>query len=236
MGAATARRLAAAGARVVIADQQPADDVAAEIGGKALVADVASAAAMEEAAAEAASFGPLRVVVHCAATGAPPARLVDRAGRRFDAAGWARTIEVNLTGTFNVLVAAAAAMSGADPVDEDGQRGVVVTVSSTAGLDSPAGAAPYVASKAGVVALSETAARDLAVHGIRVVCIAPGPVDTPMYQGIDERRREGMNHVMVFPQRPGRADEFARLACHIVDNDFLNATCIRLDGGFRTNH
>lgn len=234
MGAATARRLAEAGMRVLVVDRDPerAEKVAAEVDGEARAVDVLDLPGLEAAAADAAALAPLRVVVHCAARGIPPQRILGRKGDGYDVDGWSATVDVNLTGTFNVLRATAAVLAAGEPVDDDGQRGVIVTLASTAGLEGASGAAAYGASKAGVVRLSETAARDLGVHGIRVVCIAPGPVDTPMFGGSTPTAREKMLATLAFPRRPGRPEEVAALVHHVVENDFLNAACLRIDAGF----
>lgn len=223
LGAATAERLRADGWHVIGADRAGGDDV--------LRLDILDRAAVADAVAAAQRVAPLRVAVNCAGVATPAQRLLGRTGARYDSETWAQAIDVNLTGAMHVLVEAAAAMAANEPADDDGQRGVVVTVASTAALDASVGVAGYAASKAGVVRLSEAAAHDLAVHGIRVVCIAPGPFDTAM---VPAEAGSAMTAGMVFPRRLGRPEEFAALVSHVVDNDMLNAACLRLDGGFTT--
>ncbi|HEX2038219.1 MAG TPA: SDR family NAD(P)-dependent oxidoreductase [Acidimicrobiales bacterium] len=236
MGAATVRRLVGVGAKVVVVDRErePAGALADETGSLLREADVLDLPALEAIAAEANALAPLRVVVHCAGRAEVPRRLVDRSGAGYDPAWWERTVSVNLTGTFNVLRATATVMATTHPVDGDGQRGVIVTIASTAGLEGAAGTAAYGASKAGVVRLSETAARDLGIHGIRVVSVAPGPVDTPLLRAAAPEARERMLATLAFPRRAADPDEVAALVCHVVDNDYVNATCLRLDAGFTT--
>ena len=76
-------------------------------------------------------------------------------------------------------------------------------------------------------------ARDLASKGIRVVTIAPGPSDTPMLGPMREDIRESLTSQIPFPKRVGRAEEFAALVKHIVENEYLNGEVIRLDGALR---
>jgi NAD(P)-dependent dehydrogenase (short-subunit alcohol dehydrogenase family) len=236
LGAAAAARLRAAGAQVVLVDrdERRLRALAEGLGAHAVVGDVCDAAVGERASARAMELGPLRAVVACAGGGPPPARLVDRRGRLLDLDAWRSALELNVLGTLTSIGTAARAMAATAPVDEDGQRGVVITVSSTTGLDLPPGATAYATAKLGVVGLTLTAARDLGVHGIRAVCIAPGAMDTPMYRVMGTRAQTSVRDGALFPARPGRPEEFAALVMHILDNDFLNAVCIRLDGGLRT--
>ena len=141
-------------------------------------------------------------------------------------------IGVNLIGTFNVLRMAAAAMANNTP-NADGERGVIVNTASAAAFDGQIGQAAYAASKGGVVSLTLPAARELARHGIRVVAIAPGIFDTPMLAGLPAPVRESLGQQVPFPSRLGRPEEFAALAQHIIENEMLNGTVIRLDGALR---
>lgn len=225
LGAATAARLRADGWHVVGVDRAGAG------AGDVLRLDILDRAAVADAVAAAQRVAPLRVAVNCAGVATPAQRVLGRTGAPYDSEAWAQALDVNLTGAMHVLVETAAAMAANEPVDDDGQRGVVVTVASTAALGAGVGVAGYAASKAGVVRLSEAAAHDLAVHGIRVVCIAPGPFDTAM---VPAEAGTAMTAGMVFPRRLGRPEEFAALVSHVVDNDMLNAACLRLDGGFTT--
>jgi NAD(P)-dependent dehydrogenase (short-subunit alcohol dehydrogenase family) len=94
-------------------------------------------------------------------------------------------IDINLVGTFRCIAASAAGMVTLDPVDEDGQRGVIVNTASIAAQDGQIGQAAYAASKAGVVGLTLPVARDL-MGRIWVNTILPGIFETPMMQDIPE--------------------------------------------------
>ena len=241
LGEATARVLAAAGAHVVIADlnEEAGKQVAASIGGqfaKTNVTDTDSVLAAV-AAAEASGY-PLRVAVSCAGIGFA-ARTVNRDGSPHDLDSFARVIAVNLTGTFNVLRLAAAAMSKTAPVDTDGQRGVIINTSSVAGIEGQTGQIAYSASKGGIIGMTVPAARDLSVIGVRVNTICPGVILTPIYKSIAGGGRDADEFLarlaapVVFPKRLGRADEFGHLVRSLIENDYMNAEVVRFDGGIR---
>ncbi|MFZ2175039.1 MAG: SDR family NAD(P)-dependent oxidoreductase [Rhodococcus sp. (in: high G+C Gram-positive bacteria)] len=235
-GSATARRLVEAGARVVIADfdADRGSALAAELGPSTTFAhtDVTDDSSVQAAIDAARELGPLRVavVVH----GGPVAgrRIVDREGKAYPAATFARTVDIFLTGTYRVLSLAAAAMSHNEPA-ESGQRGVVITTASIAGYEGQAGQSDYSAAKGGVIGLNLTAARDLAPLGIRVACIAPGTFYTPAYGMPEEEAQAKYGPTVPNPRRMGRADEYARLAVHIAENDYINGEVIRIDGAQR---
>jgi NAD(P)-dependent dehydrogenase (short-subunit alcohol dehydrogenase family) len=233
LGAATARRLAAGGAKVVIVDRDEArgGPLAGELGGAFAKADVTDAAQVEAAIAQAAQLGPLRVAVSCAGVGWA-ARTLDRTGKPHDLDLFRTVIGVNLVGTFNVLRLAAAAISKADPL-EHGARGVIVNTASVAAYDGQIGQIAYAASKAGVVGMTLPAARDLAPVGIRVVTIAPGIFDTPMLGTLAEDKRAALAADVVFPKRLGDPAEYGALVAAIVENGYLNGETIRLDGALR---
>jgi NAD(P)-dependent dehydrogenase (short-subunit alcohol dehydrogenase family) len=236
LGEATARALAARGARVGILDLERSNGaaIAGELGSEALFlpADVTEeagvAAAVERVTAE---FGPLWIVVSCAGIGTP-GRVVDKKGEPLDLGSFRRVIEVNLIGTFNVLRLAAARMQGNEP-NAAGERGVVVNTASIAAYEGQIGQAAYAASKGGVVGLTLPVARDLAASGIRVCTIAPGLFGTPMLMGLPEPAREALAASIPFPPRLGEPSEYAALACHIAENPMLNGEVIRLDGALR---
>jgi NAD(P)-dependent dehydrogenase (short-subunit alcohol dehydrogenase family) len=229
LGAATARRLAAAGAHVTIADlnAERGNATADEIGGAFVATDVTDPAQVESAVQAA---GDIRVSVCCAGIG----HAEKVAGRRgaHDLDAFARVIRVNLIGTFNVLRLAAAQMLANAP-NENGERGVCVNTASIAAFDGQIGQAAYSASKGGIVGLTLPAARDLAQSGIRVCAIAPGLFDTPLLAGLPEEARTALGAQVPFPPRLGQPDEFAALALHIVENPMLNGEVIRLDGALR---
>jgi NAD(P)-dependent dehydrogenase (short-subunit alcohol dehydrogenase family) len=235
LGAATARELAARGARVAVADlnEEGATALAADLGGDALGigVDVTDETQVEAAVARAGeAFGGLRVAVSCAGIGWAE-RTVGRDGAAA-LAPFENVIRVNLIGTYNVLRLAAAAMSANEP-DGGGERGVVVMTASAAAFDGQIGQTAYSASKGGVVGLTLPAARDLARWGIRVCTIAPGLFDTPLLAALPDQTREALGKSVPFPARLGRPEEYAALACQIAENPMLNGETIRLDGALR---
>jgi NAD(P)-dependent dehydrogenase (short-subunit alcohol dehydrogenase family) len=233
MGEATARRLAAAGATVVIVDRDQAkgEQVAAELEGRFAPADVTSEDDVTAAVALATSLAPLRTCIHCAGIGWAE-RTLNRAGDPHSLETFRKVLDINLVGTFNVLRLAASGMSGNDP-DDNGERGVIVNTASIAAFDGQIGQAAYSASKGGVVALTLTAARDLAAVGIRVCTVAPGLIDTPLLGGLPADTRDALAQSVLFPKRLGVPDDFASLALEIVRNHYLNGEVIRMDAGIR---
>lgn len=234
LGAATARALAAAGAKVGVLDMNEAlaNTVAEEIGGAAATCDVTDAASHEAAVdAVRAALGPARILIACAgiATGA---KLVGKDGTPTPLDKLTRAIQVNLIGTMNSMRLAAADMAKLDP-REDGERGVIVTTASVAAFEGQIGQCDYSASKGGVAAMTITAARELARDGIRVNAISPGLMDTPMMAGLPDAVRESLIATSIFPKRLGHAVEYAALAVHLVENRFMNGSVIRFDGALR---
>jgi len=235
LGEATARELAARGARVVIADlnEERGVALAGELGGDAafVAADVTRPETLEAAVAEAASTpGGLRISVHCAGIGYAERIATQRGSHALEP--FERVIAVNLVGTFNALRLASAAMVANEP-DAGGERGVCVNTASIAAFDGQIGQVAYSASKGGVVGLTLPAARDLARFGVRVCTIAPGLFDTPLLASLPEEAREALGASIPFPARLGRPDEYAALAAHIAENGMLNGEVIRLDGALR---
>ncbi|WP_418064022.1 SDR family NAD(P)-dependent oxidoreductase [Pimelobacter simplex] len=232
LGAATARRLAAAGAHVVVLDlnEELGKELAVELGGSFAVADVTDPAGVDAALDLAVEHGPLRALVHCAGKGGT-VRLVDRDGAPGDLDLYRQLIDINLVGTFNVLRLAAARMAGNEPVE--GERGVCVLTASVAAWEGQIGQIPYASAKAGVVGMTLVAARDLATKGIRVNTIAPGVFDTPILARFSQEIRDGLGAQVPNPARLGQPDEFAMLAQQVVENPYLNGETIRLDGGIR---
>jgi NAD(P)-dependent dehydrogenase (short-subunit alcohol dehydrogenase family) len=233
LGAATARRLAQAGAKVAVLDinLDGAKAVAAEIGGLAVACDVADAASAEAAVAAARkAHGPARVLINCAGIG-PAARIVGREGP-MPLQDFARVININLIGSFNLMRLAADDMSKLEPF-ADGERGVIVSTASVAAYDGQIGQAAYSASKGGIVALTLPAARELARFGIRVNVIAPGIFATPLLLGMPKPVQESLAASIPFPSRFGTGEEYAKLVMHILDNVMLNGEVIRLDGAIR---
>ncbi|MFS2279599.1 SDR family NAD(P)-dependent oxidoreductase [Microbacterium sp. OR21] len=233
LGLATARRLSGAGARVAIIDlpTSAGEEIAAELGGLFLPADVTSSEQVAAAVASAHAVAPLRVVVNCAGI-APPAKVLDRDGNPADLDAFERVIRINLVGTFNVISQAAAVIAQTEPT-EGGDRGVIVNTASVAAFDGQIGQPAYSASKGGVHAMSLPIARELARHGIRVCTIAPGIMETPMLAGLPQAAQDSLGQQVPYPSRLGRPDEYAALVEHIVANGYLNGETIRLDGAIR---
>ncbi|MGE7417981.1 SDR family NAD(P)-dependent oxidoreductase [Methylobacterium tarhaniae] len=233
LGAATGRALAAAGAKVALLDlnEGAAAEVAGEIGGLALSCDVADAASAEAAVARAAeAHGPARILVNCAGV-ATAGRIVGRHGP-LDLASYAKVIQVNLIGSFNLMRLVAAGALALDPL-EGGERGVIISTASVAAYEGQIGQAAYASSKAGVVGLTLPAAREFAPAGIRVCTIAPGLFETPMMRGLPQEVQDSLGASVPFPSRLGRPEEYAKLALAIIDNPMLNGEVIRLDGALR---
>ncbi len=235
LGEATVRRLVGAGARAVIVDQNgdKGAALAAELGDavRFVRADVTNAEQVAAAVDAASALGELRVAVSCAGVGWA-ARTVGKDGSAHDLELFKTVVNINLTGTFNVLRLAAAAMAKLAPLD-DNERGVIVNTASVAAFDGQIGQVAYAASKAGVVGLTLPAARDLSAVGVRVLTIAPGTFDTPMLAMLPEPARQALAAGIPFPRRLGKPDDYAALVEHIARNPYLNGETIRLDGALR---
>lgn len=235
LGAASARMLVQAGAKVVLADvnQQAGEAMVQELGAAAAfvltdVTDETSAKAAIDKAVTA--FGGLHGLINCAGV-APAEKVVGReAPHRLES--FARTININLVGSFNMMRLAAEVMSKASP-NEAGERGVIVSTASVAAFDGQVGQAGYAASKAGIVGLTLPVARELSRFGIRVMTIAPGIMETPMLMGMPQEVQDSLGKMVPFPSRLGKPAEFAGLVRHIIENSYLNGEVIRLDGAIR---
>ena len=233
LGAATARALAASGAKVAILDinAKAAAEVAIDINGIAITCDVADSAAGEAAIKKvAADHGPARILVNCAGVG-PAKRIVGRDGP-MPLADYERVIRINLIGTFNMMRLVAAAMQPLETF-ADGERGVIVSTASVAAFDGQIGQAAYSSSKGGVAALTLPAAREFAQFGIRVMAIAPGIFGTPMLRALPQEAQDSLGAAVPFPKRLGSPREFADLVTHCIRNTYLNGEVIRLDGALR---
>ncbi|MET9089185.1 SDR family NAD(P)-dependent oxidoreductase [Streptomyces sp. NPDC004237] len=235
LGEATVRRLHAAGASVVVADlaDEKGKALEEELGVRYVRTDATDESHVLAALGEAEALGPLRISVDVHGGPASGGRLVGRDGEPLDLAGFRRTVDIYLTGVFNVLRLAAAAMARQEPVDEDGGRGVVVNTASIAAYEGQIGQLPYAAAKGGVAAMTLVAARDLSPLGIRVVTVAPGTFLTPAYGKAGDRLEEYWGPRVPHPRRMGRSPEYAALVQHICENDYLNGEVIRLDGALR---
>lgn len=234
LGFATAQRLVELGAKVALVDLPSSDGkaAAATLGDRALFApgDVTDEESFGAALDAAETLGPLRGIVHCAGSGRK-LRLLDKEGNPGSQADFEFVIKLNLIGSFNALRLAAARMAKHDPID--GERGAIIMTASVAAFEGQIGQIPYTASKAAVVGMTITAARDLASKGIRVCTIAPGIMDTPLLGRLREDVRQSLAVSVPQPQRLGRPDEYAQLAAHILENAYLNGETIRLDGALR---
>ena len=235
LGAATVRRFHARGANVVIADlnAEMGEALAAELGSRAVFqrTDVSAEADAEACVAKAvSSFGSLQGLINCAGIGIAE-KVLNKDGPQ-KLANFARVININLVGTFNMIRLAAEAMSKGEP-NTAGERGVIVNTASVAAWDGQIGQPAYAASKAGIVGMTLPIARELARFGIRVCTIAPGLFYTPMMESLPPEVQESLGKSVPFPPRLGRPDEFAQLAAQIVENEMLNGESIRLDGALR---
>jgi NAD(P)-dependent dehydrogenase (short-subunit alcohol dehydrogenase family) len=232
LGRATAQRLAAHGAHVVISDiaDELGAQTAADVGATYVKADVTSEDEFAQAHDAAEAMAPLRGLVHCAGRGAP-LRVVGKDGAPGDLATFEGVVRLNLIGSFNVLRLAAARMATNEIVD--GDRGACVLTASVAAFEGQIGQTPYASSKAGIVGLTLCAARDLSSRSIRVCCIAPGIMDTPLLGRLPAPVRESLAASVPHPRRLGSPSEFAGLAHHILENGYLNGETIRLDGAIR---
>jgi NAD(P)-dependent dehydrogenase (short-subunit alcohol dehydrogenase family) len=234
LGRASAEKLAAMGAHVVIADLPTSNGemVAREIGGgtKFVAADVNDTEGMEAVFDVAEERGALRAVVHCAGRGGPM-RILDKAGLPGSLAHYELIVRVNLIGSFNVVRLAAARMARCEPID--GDRGIIILTSSVAAFEGQIGQISYASAKAGIAGMTIVAARDLAGRRIRVCTIAPGTFDTPILAKLSDDLRQSLADGVPHPSRLGRPPEFAMLAAHIIENPMLNGETIRLDGAFR---
>lgn len=236
IGEASARQLAAAGSRVVIADlnEDRGAEVASELGGLFVKCDVTSEEDANTAVAAASEMGPLRALVNSAGIGWA-ARTIDRNNVPMDLSKFQMVVNINLVGSFNMLSKSAAAMAQTEPVDADGTRGAVVNMASAAAFDGQIGQCAYSASKGGVVGMTLPIARDLSAVGVRVNTIAPGLIDTPIY-GEGEESDQFKAHLgqsVLFPKRLGSGEELAFMVMECITNSYMNGETIRVDGGIR---
>jgi NAD(P)-dependent dehydrogenase (short-subunit alcohol dehydrogenase family) len=233
LGAATARMLARAEAKVAIFDvnQKAAAEVAIDVNGIAVTCDVTDSAATEKAFAKAAAdHGTARILINCAGVG-PAKRIVGRDGP-MPLDEFARVISINLVGTFNAMRLAATAMQSVSPL-QDGERGIIICTASVAAYEGQIGQAAYAASKGGVVGLIMPAAREFAQFGIRVNGIAPGIFSTPMLHALPEAAQQSLAASVPFPKLLGQPPQYAALVRHMIENRYLNGEVVRLDGALR---
>jgi NAD(P)-dependent dehydrogenase (short-subunit alcohol dehydrogenase family) len=234
MGRATAVRLAELGVQVALWDVQleKAQQLADSLKGIAIKCDVTKEDEVTQALQKVvAHYGQVHILVNCAGivTGA---RVVGKSGP-MPLEDFTRIIAVNLLGTFNVMRLVAAQMMAQQVLNEDGERGVIINTASIAAFEGQVGQAAYSAAKGGIVSMTLPVARELARYGIRVMAIAPGLIKTPMMEQMPDEVREKLQNATLFPKRLGHPEEFANLVVHIVENAYLNASVIRLDGAVR---
>ncbi|WP_205342508.1 3-hydroxyacyl-CoA dehydrogenase [Denitrificimonas caeni] len=235
LGAATAQHLVTQGASVVLLDiNQQAVVAQAEVLGPhalGLACDICDSEQVQlalDAATE--RFGALHGLINCAGiVGAQ--RILGRKGPH-DLDDFSRVLQINVIGSFNMLRLTAQIMAN-NPVNEEGERGVIINTASVAAYDGQLGQAAYAASKGAIVSLTLPAARELAGFGIRVMTIAPGVFETPMMAGMTDEVRASLCADVPFPARLGKPDEYAALAQHIIENSMLNGEVIRIDGALR---
>ncbi|MCW2752333.1 MAG: 3-hydroxy-2-methylbutyryl-CoA dehydrogenase [Aeromicrobium sp.] len=236
LGSAVARALHEAGATVVAIDQNASklEDLRAELGDRLIPAeaDVLDSAGLDAALDHAIAAGPLRLVVAAHGGSGVAERIVNKAGEPAPLENFAGTIQTYLTGTYNVVRLAAAKMATVAP-DEHGSRGAIVTTASIAAYEGQIGQAAYSVAKGGVVSLTLAAARDLGALGIRVNCVAPGTMRTPIMESVGEEALEKFGAAVPFPRRLGQPAEFAALVRHLAENDYINGEVVRLDGAQR---
>jgi len=232
LGEGTARMLAAAGGKVVIADMQTekGEQIAQDIGGAFIRCDVSNEVDGQAVVAKATSLGKLMGLVNCAGI-APAEKTVGKTGPH-SLAVYQKVIQVNLVGSFNMIRLAADAMAKNEP-ETTGERGCIISTASVAAYDGQIGQAAYSASKGGVVGMTLPIARDLARNGIRNMTIAPGIFGTPMMFGMPQEVQDALAAAVPFPSRLGTPQDYAKLARHIFENDMLNGEVIRLDGAIR---
>ncbi len=235
LGAGTAEMLARNGAKVTIFDLNTewGTAKAKELGGHFIRVDVTDEASVTNAIAEAEGLhGKARILVNCAGIG-PPAKVLNRDGSALPLADFAKIININLIGTFNMLSKFASRIHDAEPLTADGERGVIINTASVAAYEGQIGQAAYAASKGGVVAMAIPVAREFARYGIRVMTIAPGIFWTPLLGSLPQEAQDSLGKQIPFPSRMGTPEEYAMLAESIIKNPVLNGECIRLDGAIR---
>jgi NAD(P)-dependent dehydrogenase (short-subunit alcohol dehydrogenase family) len=232
LGAATAAALAERGCSVFALDLASGIEKAPQVEGVTYVeCDVTDPSSVAAAVQQAAGAGvPLRTVVNCAGVGTA-GRVLSKKGPH-DLDLYARIIQINLIGSFNVMTLAAEQIANTEP-DQQGQRGVVVNTASVAAFEGQIGQVAYASSKGGIVGMNLPAARDLAQYGIRVNTIAPGIIETPMLAGVEEKFRQALAEGVPFPKRLGRPEEYAQLALMLIEHDYINGEVVRLDGALR---
>lgn len=227
IGKAICEALAADGAKLAIVDivepvavQAAADFTAKGIEARAFVANVAKVADVEKMTDDImAAFGRIDILV-CNAGITRDALLI-----RMKEEDWDAVLAVNLKGTFNCIKAVARPMMKA-------RTGKIVNIASVVGLIGNAGQANYSASKAGVIGLTKTAARELAPRHINVNAVAPGFIQTEMTAHLSEEAKNAFLRNIPL-SRPGTAEDVAKAVRFLAgeESDYLTGQVLHVDGG-----
>jgi len=229
IGRAIAVALGARGARVIVnytANEAAANDAAAAVsaaGGSGVVKrfDVSDAAAVDAAIKEIAAEGGLHILVNNAGVAVNALTLGAKD------ADWKRSLDVNLSGTFNCTRAALR------PLLKAKDAGRIINITSITAETGSAGQAPYVAAKAGVIGLTKTWAREYASRGITVNAVSPGYIDTDMTATeLPAARREEL--VKSIPLgRVGSPEDVAAAVAYLASPSasYVTGEVLRVNGG-----
>ncbi|OZU89157.1 3-hydroxyacyl-CoA dehydrogenase [Virgibacillus indicus] len=236
LGEATVRKIIASGGKAAIFDLncERANTLVEELGAENVLfleTDITCADQTEESMQEVyEKLGAVNVLVNCAGI-ATPGKVLSRKGT-MELSAFEKVVKVNLIGTFNVIRVAASYMNENTP-NPEGERGVIINTASAAAYEGQIGQAAYSASKGGVASMTLPLAREFASKGIRVMAIAPGLFETPMFDTLPQKAREMLGGTVPFPSRLGKSSEYASLAESIITNPMLNGEVMRLDGALR---
>ncbi|MAT93037.1 MAG: 3-hydroxyacyl-CoA dehydrogenase [Halioglobus sp.] len=243
LGRATVKRFVANGAKAAIFDmnEEKGQALVEELGDSVIFCNVnvtSEESVQAGIAATMEAFGAIHICCNFAGTGNAIRTLGKNGPFPLDA--FNMIIQINLVGSFNVLRLCAEKMADNEPLNSDGGRGVIINTASIAAYEGQIGQAAYSASKGGVVGMTLPIARDLSVIGIRVNTIVPGLIATPLMMGGAEEMTPEIEEFLkplasqvLYPKRLGKADEIAQLAQQLVENDYINGECVRMDGGIR---
>ncbi len=240
LGEGTARVLASAGVKVGIFDlnSERGEAVAADIGGAFARVNVSDNDSVDAGFATIRkALGQERILINCAGVGLG----MKTASRKrdtgeilaHDVAQFQRIININLIGSFLCASKSAAGIMSLEPVEPDGERGVIINTASVAAQDGQIGQLAYAASKGGILAMALPMARDLAREGIRVNTILPGFFETPIYAQMKPEVKESLRAHVQFPNRFGTPEEYGELAKFMCENIYINGEYIRTDAGAR---
>lgn len=241
LGLATARELHNAGGYVSLLDLN-ADNgakIASELGSRAkfFEVDVSStesiAAAIKGTVEWVKETGKAIGGVVAGAGVGLPGLIIDKNNDPLSIESIDFVLNINLRGTLDLIRQALPYMTTVTPEGEEGERGIIIMVASSAAFDGQMGQVSYAASKGAVASLTLPLARDLSKYGIRAVTIAPALFDSAMTKQLGKKVKQSLYNAMEFPKRAGQPEEFARLVKDCVENIMLNGTVLRLDGAMR---